>query len=428
MLRFSPTSAIQKLAVLGLLVTCFMLRPTIGGQSLTPIALLLIIAVLGIDLLNRRFVVKRPTDHAICVAFFGISLWVYFAFFSIISASGRIDFVTKSTIAHIVVIASACLIFTDPKNNGLFFRYLSVFLMLPIVSYAVTASLAYFVSFDSLYLFSMTVEDYPGTGDILFPFTPIYTFIEIPDVKLARLSGFFRESGIAQAFYGWGFMAAPILWRRVTLVRTIFAAGMIFTISTAGILLLALLLVTVNIMSVSAGRGSPRRRVAKLMAVTVISGAVGFGTYYVNENVPVVGLRDKEERSVSADDRYDANSGSIRVIAEHPLGLGLYSSTIPNSTINLIGSMQEIGVPGLFLFLALYLGPPMLLRRKIYALACVSPVLLTAISSQPLLDAPFVYVLLFFVPQRDFVGESSFFRGKGGVGIRPPQPVSAATS
>ncbi len=405
MLTFSPRRSVQRLSLLGLLLVCFLLRPAAGGQSLTPVALLLIVAVAGVSLINSGFRVSRPSSHSLSVALLGIGLWVYLALYSVASGIGRTDFVAKSTIAHIVVIAASLLVFTDASSHRAFFRYLSICLMVPIVSYAVTASIAYFIGFDSLHLFSMTIEDYPGTGDVLFPITPVYTYIEVPGVRLVRLSGFFRESGIAQAFYGWGFVAAPFLWRRVLLVRTIFGAGMIFTISTAGIFLLGILIIAVSVLAIGMGASSRRRRALKLFSVAVVAGAVGFGTYYVNENVPVVGLKDKEERSVSADDRYDANAGSLQAISEHPLGLGLYTSTIPNSTINLIGSLREIGLPGLFLFLALYLGPPLLLRHKWYALLCVIPVLLTAISSQPLLDAPFAYLLLFFAPQRVVVSE-----------------------
>lgn len=397
-LTFSSRRTVQSLLLLGLLVVCFMLRPTAGGQTLTPVALLLILAIATVDLISRHFVVNRPSAHAVSVAVLGIGLWVYLAVHSVASGGGRTDFVAKSIIAHIVVIAASFLVFTDASSNRKFFRYLSIWLMVPIVSYVVTASIAYFIGFDSLYMFSMTIEDYPGTGDVMFPLTPVYTYIEVPGVRLVRLSGFFRESGIAQAFFGWGFVAAPFLWRRVLLVRSIFAAGMIFTISTAGIFLLAILIIAVSVLNIGMGKGSRQRRAWKLLSLAIVACSVGFGTYYINENVPVVGLKDKEERSVSADDRYDANSGSLQTVADFPMGLGLYSSTIPNSTINLIGSIREIGLPGLFLFLVLYLGPPLLLRHKLYALLCVVPVLLTAISSQPLLDAPFAYLLLFFAP------------------------------
>lgn len=398
MMTFSSRRVVQRCLLLALLAVCFMLRPTAGGQSLTPLALMLILAVAGVDLISRHFRVRRPSTHALFVGLLGIGLWVYLAVHSVASGAGRADFLAKSTFAHVVVIAASFLVFTNSSSNRAFFRYLSICLMVPIVSCAITASIAYFIDFDSLYMFSMKIEDYPGTGDVLFPLTPIYSYIELPGIRLVRLSGFFRESGIAQAFYGWGFVAAPFMWRRVLLVRSIFAVGMVFTMSTAGIFLLAILIIAVNVLGIGMGNGSILRRTFKVASVVMIAIGVAVGTYYVNENVPIVGLKDKEERSVSADDRYDANSGSLQSVADHPMGTGLYTSTIPNSTINLIGSIREIGLPGLFLFLALYIVPPLLLRHRWYALLCVLPVLLTAISSQPLLDAPFAYLLLFFAP------------------------------
>ncbi|MES2883678.1 MAG: hypothetical protein V4709_02660 [Pseudomonadota bacterium] len=397
--RFQLSEVNKKITVVGVLLACFMLRPTAGGQTLTPIALILLLAFLLFDFINRRPHIQKPSAHSTCVALIGIFLWIYLALHGIFSESERIDFVVKSTVAHVITIACVYLIFSDSQSSYRFFKYLSAFLMLPIVSYMVTALLGYLFSFDALYLFSMNIEEYPGTGDILFPITPVYTFVELPGVKLIRLSGFFRESGIAQAFYGWGFMSAPFLWRRAGLVRFLFAAGMIFSISTVGIFLLALLIVGISFLSLGELRGSPMHRLARVAFVAALAGIVGFTTYYVSENVPVVGLRDKEERSVSADDRYDASSKSLLTISDYPLGLGLYSNTGPNSTINLIGSIGEIGVLGFILVLSLYFVPPLLLRRHFYAAACVLPVFLTAVTSQPLLDAPFVYILLFFAPK-----------------------------
>lgn len=399
---FSSRNVVRNLSLIGMLAACFMLRPAAGGQSLTPVALLLITAVVCVELINRKFLLLRPSTHAILVAFLGVGFWMYLALHSLFAATGRTDFVAKSMIAHTVVIATAFFLFSESESNQKFFKYLSCLLMLPIASYAVTAALACFVGFDSLLIFSMTIEDYPGTGDVLFPFTPVYTYINLPEVRLIRLSGYFRESGIAQAFYGWGFVSAPFLWRRSNFVRAVFAAGMIFTISTAGIFLLAVLLIAVSFAGANAAGLSQKKTVLRFMGILVVTGGVGFATYYVSENVPVVGLRDKEERSVSADDRYDANAGSLLYVAEYPMGKGLYSSTIPNSTINLIGSIREIGLPGFFLFLSLYLVPILVLRKRFYALLCVVPVLLTAISSQPLMDAPFAYVLLFFAPLKNF--------------------------
>lgn len=84
----------------------------------------------------------------------------------------------------------------------------------------------------------------------------------------------------------------------------------------------------------------------------------------------------------------------LQAFYEHPFGSGLYPTGQPG--INLVASLGSIGIIGLILFIYLIvvagINSPRPLRKLIY----ISPFVITAVTSQPLLDAPLMFIFFLF--------------------------------
>jgi hypothetical protein len=80
------------------------------------------------------------------------------------------------------------------------------------------------------------------------------------------------------------------------------------------------------------------------------------------------------------------------------LGSGIYSSDLQNSAINLLKGSTSLGLMltlfyMYFFTLMCWLGTPKGQGLKIFI--CLLPLFLTSLFSQPLVDAPFLYLVLY---------------------------------
>jgi hypothetical protein len=397
--NFSPRqSAVLSLSstllwskVLLLIVAAFLLRPTALGQQYTAIGLFLEFVVLF--LWSAETLMKKQAylcKSNIVVGACGMLLWMYLVIQATVMQSVGMDFVIRSSIANLLSIFVYGLVLGDVRTNKVFFKVLVFILALLGASALVTTLLSLCVPIETLYIGHIPFEGYNGgdvyyAGDVYFPFSVRYGFYPIGGFELPRFTGLLREAGILQAFLLWGGVYA-LNERLPKWVLVSILAGVVTSLSTAGATLFpATLLFWITYRM--------RADVPIKLALALI-GVVGALVAFLY--APGVGVSDKVEvRSVSFMDRSEATSAGLSLALDNPSGVGLYNLLdTHNAGISLLAATGQIGMLGLLLATAIYVIP--LIRNSnpaAYAIAAF-PVLATSLLSQPMLDAPLVYVLL----------------------------------
>ena len=235
-------------------------------------------------------------------------------------------------------------------------------------------------------IISREAQTFEGVGDVYFPFSVGYGLYPIGGSELLRFGGLFREPGILQVFLLWGIVYA--LNERMPKVLVVaMIVGVTTTFSTIGIALLPGILLAWAIYRI-------RTELVSKAAIAVAGVALMLLlTFYA----PAVGLSAKSEvRETSITDRTEASNTGLLNAVENPIGVGLYDELeTANSGITLVALAGQIGIFGFLLAVATYVVPATVTgqNRGAYLIA-VFPVLLTNLLSQPLLDAPLIYVLL----------------------------------
>jgi hypothetical protein len=236
---------------------------------------------------------------------------------------------------------------------------------------------------NDLYLFQLikagSNEAASESGSTFFPFTIIYGVLHYDYIELPRLLGLFRESGIAQMFMIWALYNLKSIGLNKLWIKVLLIVGVILTFSTAGIAVLCINMVAQQLLNFKILRDFLMIAVA----------------YSVIIYAPFIGLEDKQDtgHGKSISDRQVATFNAWETLKEHPLGVGFNNSKVSYSGINLLGASNMIGVIGFTLCLGTYLLPMLAAdNRKRYFLA-VLPIIITSLTSQPLLDAPFLYIM-----------------------------------
>ena len=268
--------------------------------------------------------------------------------------------------------------------NYLFFRWFIKILLFFSISYSITLILGMFIgiSFDKLLMFNIPVEGYESSGNIYFPFTQLYGFMTVANIKLPRALGFFRESGIFQAFLIWAFFNLKQYNLESNKNKIILIFGIIGTFSTAGIAVLF-------------GVYAIKLFINKKQMVSIcLIGMSVIGLIYT----PYIGLKAKSvTHSTSISDRSLATMNGLKRLKGNPFGTGIYNievNAIENSGINLLAISYKIGLIGLVLVLLVYFLPMYGYLYKRNYFVGVLPFFMTLLISQPILDAPFIYIML----------------------------------
>lgn len=369
-----------------LLISAFLLRPSAMGQEFTNIALVLVVCAFAIHLLE---ILKNKENQFITRKNFiilttSLLLWSYLLAHALVVGSNHMDFVVKATVAHMVVIVCATIILSHEKSNFLFFRWLIKFLIFLSFSYCVTFVIGMFIGirFESLQLFNIPVEGYESSGNIYFPFTQLYGFMTVGNIQLPRALGFFREAGIFQAFLIWAYFNLKQYGLDNKKSKVLLFLGIIGTFSTAGIAVF---------FGVYAVKLFLTKR--KFLSIALITLGV-IGLLYA----PYIGLKAKSvTHSTSISDRTFATFNGLERLKENPIGTGMYNAemfNLANSGINLLAMSYMIGAIGLVLVLVAYFLPLYGYPFKRSYLVGIAPFFVTLLLSQPILDAPFIFIML----------------------------------
>ena len=239
-------------------------------------------------------------------------------------------------------------------------------------------------------------------ADIRVPFSPgTTTTFEFGPLTFPRALGIFREPGIFPVFLMLAFFAMDAVLtstvRRIMGLALI--GGIIASGSTAGIIIFPIALL-LRYVVLEQGRSAWVRRVAAVLLTPLALWAILTNRF--------VGLQAKAEKApTSVDDRTTATISGLQRLAENPLGSGIHSTMTDNSSINLLAASGDIGLPGLLipligLLVACIVMAPRVRQRVAPA---VLALVITMLSSQPLLDAAAVWATLIIVTAGCFVTE-----------------------
>ncbi len=405
MSKIGPTF-IEKAQVMVLLAASLMLRPTIFGQNFSIYAVpLFIIAFLleglkgGDPKIKIWYNRKLVAVYAIVVV-----LWVFLLLQATANWGYHYNFVIKAFFINIFPITICFVLLSNSRISYLYFRWFLILLAIPAASYIITVIAVQFITPESLRYFQISIEGYSHTnsGSILLPITPVYSFITVNGYSLLRFQDLFRESGIAQAFLAWGFIVARNLFVRRWAVRTIrllMLIGIIGTLSTIGLALIPIIIMLSIILDSKIMRDERRRfTLTKTLKISIIGIitilAIGVGLLGV-QNIPGIGLEHKID-SVSGETRLVSTQIGLKKFLKNPIGVGLYNAHRKNASINLIAVLSEIGIFGVFLYLLVFFIAIYYDENPSLIMAALIPILATSITSQPLVDAPLLYITLLY--------------------------------
>lgn len=372
---------LHKLKIGFLLLSMLFLRPFLLGEEYTTLGLIILSIASFLHFIELKL---EKRDLSITLSNIKILtlyqiLWLYLFLHSIIQNKYHPDFVTKAFLTHIFTFIIMCFILSDEKSNKNFFKSMILLFAGTGVSYILTYLLGLLLGIDKLLLFQFTVSTYNVPKEVYFPFTVIYGYITLDFIDLPRLTGFLREPGIFQSFLIWGIFSAKYFNLNNKYIKFALLLSLIFTFSTAGIALLLFTLFTKFIID-------------KKYTFGVIS---FLSTLIIGLYAPVIGIANKlKTHGASISDRTNSMVNGLNSFLENPFGVGLYNTDIKHAGINLISSLHLIGIFGFILILLVYLSPLISsIPRKDYIIVYL-PIILTSMFSQPLIDAPVIYVLL----------------------------------
>jgi hypothetical protein len=405
----NPPACLLYVKLILLLAGVFALRPAVFGQRWTEAGLIMLALAFALHLLEIR---GRPqlTRQITITVLSGSMLWLFLLLQALLNKVEHLNWAIKAVIAHLVVIPIAGLMLSHRPTNRRFFRGFILVMLVPVVSYWITWALSLLVPIDRLFLFRID-QGYPGNaGDTYLPLTPVYGFVS--SLRIPRLLGWFRESGIFQAFLLWAYVSLPSFDLDRRWIRLLLLLGVVACLSTTGAVLLPL---TVALAYLISGRHRRSRRLA-ITALLLVTATV------VALYAPVVGLRAKSAAMPhSITDRVESTRHGLERLADHPLGVGIYNSSAPMAGINLIASTFFIGLIGLVLVLLTWFGPALAAPDPRRYLVAVMPLFLTFLLAQPLLDAPLMYIMLMAEQRTPADGRPGAVTGEGAAAaVRPP--------
>lgn len=374
------------LKIIPLILSVFLIRPSAMGEQFTSVALVLILFSAFIQLLEwlkyrNKFSISKKN---LIVTITCLGLWTFLLMHALIQDSNNLEFVLKATISHMIVISIGAIILSHQRTNLLFFKGLIKVFIFFSFSYCITFFLTMVlgIEFEKLLLFKVPVEGYESSGDVYFPFTQLYGFMTVGDIRLPRVLGFFRESGIFQAFLIWAYFNLKQYGLNNKKNKALLLIGIVGTFSTAGIAVF---------FAVYAFKLFLTRK--KFLSIFLVIISV-FGLIYA----PFIGLESKSvTHESSITDRSFAMKDGVNRMMENPIGTGLYNAEwydSRTSSINLIAMSKNLGVFGLTFVLLTYFLPAAFYEYRRSYLIGVMPFFLTLLLSQPILDAPIVYLIM----------------------------------
>jgi hypothetical protein len=359
-----------------------------------------IIAITAVYLLMRSGAptVLAEASPAFNTALALLAFWLYSFGASVFFGQSDVGLLFKACSEGLGISVSFLLL---ALNGDLVKRTFSVFARLNALlgfSIATTWVLIPLVGYSGLRLLSYSIGGYEGSqeggnGDILFPFSVVYS--TLTEYGIYRFCGIYREAGIAQAFFVWSaiylmYARAGKFWIIGTMLGALLCGSTAVVFSIAGATM------------VHFGSRSARHPKELLLLIALLATLTLVAIF-----APGLGLIDKlQSHSTSVSDRQVAMEMALPGpdIWRWLVGHGMFFSGVvenDNIGINAISGIFSVGVFGFLLYLATFFAgmfrAPSWTEAFRY-LTLVSPLLVTSLFFQPVMDAPLVMGMLFIFP------------------------------
>ncbi|MEL7834100.1 O-antigen ligase family protein [Fodinibius sp. Rm-B-1B1-1] len=236
------------------------------------------------------------------------------------------------------------------------------------------------------------IEDFYKIN-IVFPFSPMMGLgnANIANIDFGRAIGYMREPGIYQilvviSFFGLDYIS--IKYRKI--FKTLVFLSLLITFSTTG--MVVFILSYFYYYYISGDRKFKMNFFYKAISFLIIS----LGSYFFVFTNEKFGLLAKLTYE-SGLQRLQHYQESIQIFLDNPIiGVGLFNSSVPGSSIFAI--LASLGIVGAGLFFLMVILPIWhLIKRRDRLLVFLIPVLVTAFFSQPLSNMAIFFVILSLV-------------------------------
>jgi hypothetical protein len=387
---------IYYIVILFFILALLVMRPTLFGQELSVVGVSLLIfsAALYYVLVNFHDY-DKDSYNCYYIALAQIFFWIYCLFISTVIGNSNMDYVYKGFVLQVCSSVVFGYLFSNKCFREDFFRIFAKINAIAGFSIFVTFILLLFLNKDQITVGQVVVKGYSdsdtGNGSILFPFSIMYG--ELTEYGITRYLGFYRESGIAQAFFVWAFVYLLYIKQSAYYIAGAFLGSLLCGSSSVVISYGCTLIVWFSFRKGMGIKGN-------LVFFLAIIGLIFLAIY-----APGLGLNDKmETHGASAEDRQLAILYAFDYNENIFFGNGLHYLFAPYEGlgINSISYVYYYGVVGLFLYSAQFVCFPALNGTKIRLyLLFLAPFFLMAFLFQPLIDAPLVYAMCYCFPGND---------------------------
>lgn len=367
-----------------LLIGSILLRPTLFGENYNTVGIIVILIALILYVVRLKTFYFRGNSLKIVISI--TIFWLYCMLQSMIlqDSTATLQLTLNNFITSIIATLTYGVLLNNPKIGYNFFKVFLILLSILSLSYTVTILISLFRGFQGQYLFQIQYNGYPTSGHVYFPFSITYGEYTVTGIWLERFLSIFRESGITQIFYCWGFFMAKQYFKKYNLIRVLMALGIIFCFSLSGYIAFGISL----ILSFEFRKKENRKFI---IGATVLLAIV----IYCLTSVQGIRIQDKYQGSI--DDRIMPVTRSINILKEHPLfGTG-YSNNIGSwyMNINFLGIASKIGIVGCILYFLPYIFSFLAAKDKKLYTSSMASLIITLLTSQPLVGACLIYALFF---------------------------------
>ncbi|EOP63410.1 hypothetical protein [Bacillus cereus] len=372
----------MQIIVLLLLLSTMLMRPALLGESYT---------LLGVVLSGMTFILYlcinirliKIEGKLLKIFLINSLYWFYLLIQSLFIQDSNYVGILRDIIITLPVIFFVAVIFSNKKYSFYFGKNFILILYYLSISYLITLGLAFFIDIESLFLFQINIGEYFTGGNIYFPLTPIYGFMNVEGFSIIKFQSLFRESGISQAFIIWAIFNLKKFKLDKKIVYIALHLGLIGTTSTAGLVTYFMTLLVYITLSKKISVG----RIINILIIFLIGVLLVF-------KMPFFGFSNKiNTHSDSINERTQITAGALNDLILNPFGEGIKTTDLPNSGINMLSLSEKIGLVGLIILLATFIYPYFISRDKRGYMVSILPILITALFSQPIAGYSIIAVI-----------------------------------
>lgn len=377
----TPIIGPSLLLVLGLLLT----RPTIFGESLSPVGIALCVVAAVVALLHDRGP-RIGSRSARSLIWWVAAYWIWVIVLTIINPGMPAGQNIKGLLSVVGVVIAAALVCARIERQVAVVRMFVTVALVLSASAVVTAGLWMTAGVGA---FRLAVVD--GTS-VFLPFT-IAGAPQFLDglVFLPRFFGVGREPALmAVILIAAYFLTHRAGWDGKRWMKILLFAGLVLAQSTTGFAIFAGVWVVRYIIF---RPGRPTYLVSGRTFLGLL--LLGLGGWAVF-NLPLLGVEAKAANNAdSITDRLSSAVAGLTAAYENFLGaLTPEAAASQHITINLLASIALVGVPGFALAVAAFLRPLALADDRQRAALVVMPLFLTSLLTEPTTDAPLWWCLV----------------------------------